>query len=250
VQPVVPGQPWFAPPNPDEELGRNLDRLDRVLKDLKEKAISAALDLFTRLSARNDENQHALAVFRAREYPFTEKGILDLESVENLTSEEVKAACKKFEDVQNETDAAATKVNNESILLRDSVYGTKVHLALSEAIRKWADPNVETEYSALKTEAETGVKASDQVRQAEELRAGKAPHYGQKGTFRVDVYDRDPKTNTICVYDVKTGPSRLTWARMLEIARGIRKAFPKTPPSRVIIAEMRSNVPRRSRGRW
>ena len=60
--------------------------------------------------------------------------------------------------------------------------------------------------------------------------------YGVKGTIRVDVYENTQK-GTVCVYDIKTGRSGLSNARIAEIVSRVYAGSRK--PNRIIITEVR-----------
>jgi len=60
--------------------------------------------------------------------------------------------------------------------------------------------------------------------------------YGDPGTKRIDVLE-NPGKGTVCVYDVKTGVSGLTAARMRELAGTVSFFYPGT--SRIIVIEVR-----------
>lgn len=77
------------------------------------------------------------------------------------------------------------------------------------------DPNFRAEVSLLKSEDE---------------------RYGRKDTFRIDVFE-NPGSGTVCIYDIKTGRSGLTPARMLELASTVQYYYPFT--QRIIVTEVR-----------
>jgi hypothetical protein len=47
------------------------------------------------------------------------------------------------------------------------------------------------------------------------------------------------RKGTVCVYDIKTGKSGLTQARVAEIAREVHRAYNNPLPQRIIITEVR-----------
>lgn len=65
----------------------------------------------------------------------------------------------------------------------------------------------------------------------------KEPPRGMKGTIRVDVYE-DTQKGTACVYDIKTGRSGLSKARIVEIVSNVYKGS-RSKPDRIIITEVR-----------
>ena len=60
--------------------------------------------------------------------------------------------------------------------------------------------------------------------------------YGAKGSIRIDVFE-NVGNGTVCVYDIKTGRSGLSPARMAEIATTVLAAYPGT--RRIIVSEIR-----------
>ena len=103
-------------------------------------------------------------------------------------------------------------MRREEIYRTDREYGTKVHKALKDSIDVLDDPNFLAEASAIKS-----------------IEAG----YGKRGSIRVDVLE-NVGDGTVCVYDIKTGKSKLTTARMLEIASHVHSLYTGTKRIRVI----------------
>jgi hypothetical protein len=83
-------------------------------------------------------------------------------------------------------------------------WGMDVHRAMEQEIGRRYDPMnnvVRTEFS---------------------LREGREATRGEAGTSRLDIYHRVEGTDTICVYDIKTGQAALNTA---QAARMYREAF-------------------------
>jgi hypothetical protein len=95
--------------------------------------------------------------------------------------------------------------------------GTAIHTHLRHQIQNLRNPNFRTEVSLLK-----GLE--DDAR------------YGAKGSIRIDVLE-NVGNGTVCVYDIKTGRSGLSPARMAEIAGTVLTAYPRT--QRIIVSEIR-----------
>ena len=66
-------------------------------------------------------------------------------------------------------------------------------------------PNFRAEVSYL--------KAQEENEGSTDAKEPKDPKWGMKGTIRVDVYENTQK-GTVCVYDIKTGRSGLSKARV------------------------------------
>jgi len=92
-----------------------------------------------------------------------------------------------------------------------------VHSHLKRQIDNLHDPNFRAEVSRLKGH-------EDDVR------------HGTKGSIRIDVIE-NAGGGTVCVYDIKTGTSGLSPARMAEIAHAAFKHFPNTQG--IIVTEVR-----------
>ena len=178
-----------------------------------EKAAEAAVYLYLYLASRNSADATAVLEFNAREFlPGATEGDPAIE-VRQLSREETDASCPRHGLVQSLTDQAANTVTRNGNYWSAAVYGTKVHTKLRDQIRAVGDPNLRTEVSAIKS-----------------IEAG----YGKLGTVRVDVLER-VGDGTVCVYDIKTGKSRLTLPRMQEIAKNAHRLY--TDTTRLIVIE-------------
>ncbi|WP_332118331.1 hypothetical protein [Azorhizobium caulinodans] len=132
-------------------------------------------------------------------------------------TETLSGACKRLAEVQKYTDESASKLRRENYDSAAS-YGTAVHVELDKRIKALHDPDLASEKSYLKNEDENDARR------------------GEKGSIRVDVLEAAPQ-NTVCVYDIKTGKSGLSQARMTEIAFAAQKFRPNT--RRILVTEMR-----------
>ena len=180
-----------------------------------EKAVEAALLLFSIWASQNSQETTAALEFRAQEFLPGAKKEDPAIGVRNLTRDEVDEACPRHGLVQSITDEAATRVREEGNYWGAAVYGTKVHAEIKRQVNNRFDPNFRAEVSTIK---------SDEVR------------YGKKESIRIDVLER-VGDGTVCVYDIKTGESRLTVARMGEIAANAHKLFVDT--KRILVIETR-----------
>lgn len=84
------------------------------------------------------------------------------------------------------------------------------------------DPDFVAEASILKSREAFGAKARAE--------------YGTKATLRIDVLER-LSNNTVCVYDIKTGKSGLSPARIREIAQAVYRRYQDA--ERFLIIEVR-----------
>ena len=95
-----------------------------------------------------------------------------------------------------------------------SRFGTAVHTYLKATIDRWNDmpPEEAKKLNPFGFRAEISF-----IKGIEES-------YGVKGTIRVDVLEQR-YDGVVCVYDIKTGWSRLTPARMFEIASNVQRLY-------------------------
>ena len=152
-----------------------------------------------------------------------------------LDRDDVKKACPEIDTVQSLTDTASRTVREHEPNLEPAAHGTAVHWEVKNAIenatkeakkKKSHEPYpLVAEISYRKTIEETG-----------EPPPREPPHYGEKGTIRVDVLEKRDD-GTVCVYDIKTLRQRLYQPRMHEIAAAVTKHF--GPGHRIIVIEIR-----------
>ena len=80
-------------------------------------------------------------------------------------------------------------------------------------------------------EGDTNLKSEESVEKAKEEDA--------EGWIRIDVYEW-ANDEIICIYDIKTGKSGLSYARMWEIARTIAKKYRSV--RFIILTEVRPTI--------
>lgn len=90
-----------------------------------------------------------------------------------------------------------------------------MHTAIKDDVRDMKDPNFRTEVSAIKSIA---------------------ADYGARGSVRVDIFE-NVGDGTVCVYDIKTGVSKLSPARMVEIASNVHSVY--TGTKKILVIETR-----------
>jgi hypothetical protein len=178
------------------------------------------LDLFRARSTRNGPNSQAVIEFKASDYQPTSEKVLDTGTVVQLNRREVEAACKRLEKVEEFTDKGVEEAN-KNLIRGPREFGTAVHSYVNQQIKNMKDPNFRSEVSYLKMKEEKV--------------------YGTPGSIRVDVLEQR-SDRTVCVYDIKTGKSGLSTARLGEIAKNVYGAYPET--NRIIITEVRPAEPR------
>jgi hypothetical protein len=101
--------------------------------------------------------------------------------------------------------------------MRPADFGTKVHKRIADGINSKNKPDYEAEVSGMKS-AQAKAK------------------YGQKGSIRIDAYERLAESSTTCAYDPKTGERGLSLPRMKELAQTAYRLF---GTKRIIVVEVR-----------
>jgi hypothetical protein len=203
-----------------------------------QKAIEAAAAiLFGWLSTRNGSDGTAAYAPRVQEYEAKE-GTYSATWVGQLSEEQLKKFCPKYPTVQSLTDGAAAATNRGNYKSA-SEYGTAVHKSLELSVKARADPELLSEVSVLKTVEETGERPPSPPPQQKPPAAPREIPYGTKGSIRIDVLERSDGTKMVCVYDIKTGKSGLSAARVKEIAKAV---FDNFGPAKFMIIEVRPPV--------
>jgi hypothetical protein len=180
-----------------------------------EKAVEALAALWVFLSARNTADSTALLEFNAREFLPGATPEHPAIATRPLTREDVDASCPRNGLVQELTNKASEAARAESYNLRPAEFGTLVHSNLKVAVNSLKDRNFRAERSAVKSQEED---------------------YGTPDSVRVDVIE-NVGDGTVCVYDIKTGKSKLSLLRMQEIADNVHSLFPGT--KKVLLIEKR-----------
>ena len=174
------------------------------------------LTLYSGMSGVTPADPPPVIVFKANEY---EPGsTLDVAAIwlGSRTRDQVDEACPRNGEVQQRTNDAVQAVTQSANYNGPVDYGTKVHKNLADQIKGLNNPDFQAEVSAIKS---------------------REASYGKAGSIRVDVFERVPATETVCVYDIKTGRAGLTVPRSLEIATNVQKLYPGT--EKIIVIEVR-----------
>lgn len=188
-----------------------------------EKAIQAGAALFAWWMSSKGPGEEVVFAFNAMEYQYSggeRKRRIVPEWIGKRSREEVEEICEKLQTVQDAADAASAQLPRSSNPDAAS-RGTKVHLLVKEVVTNKKDRKFIAESSILK---------------ANEEAAASVRRYGLKNTIRIDVFEQRSE-DLVCVYDLKTGKSRLTPARALEIVSNVFSAYPLT--QRIVIVEVR-----------
>ena len=109
-----------------------------------------------------------------------------------------------------------------------SKFGTAVHTYIKRTIDRWNElpPEEAKKLNPFDFRAEIS------------FIKGHQENHGKKGSIRVDVLEQRDD-GVVCVYDIKTGWSGLTPARMLEIASNVNKNYETT---NFVLTETRPSV--------
>jgi hypothetical protein len=217
-------------------------------------AAEAATLLFTWLSRWNGPDGIAVMSFPA--YVF-ERGKAESDSaakseaapisVRRVTEKELTDACKKYRTVQNFVNKRAAEVKQEREDWSAQGFGTEVHKRVAcdvngfdkitgkcRTARNAQNPNFIAEFSLLKTlDADPNATIPPTDSQHE------LPKYGQRGTIRMDSFER-LKVDTACAYDIKTGESILSIARIHEIVHSIRQYWEEV--NKIFVIEVRPQL--------
>jgi hypothetical protein len=165
-------------------------------------------------------------------------------SVAQVTEDELKEVCKEYVNVQKFTHEAAEKARAMRNDWTRQRFGTEVHKRVACEVngedkttgkcRTAADaenPNFRAEASVRKTlEADPNAKMPVDLED-------RFANYGERGTVRVDVFEKPKDHNAVCVYDIKTGEKILSIARIKEIIGAVRTYWPEV--DQIFVVEVR-----------
>jgi response regulator RpfG family c-di-GMP phosphodiesterase len=189
------------------------------------RAILAFLSIYAALSRQNRPGQRA--VIKAREF--------GVESVRVIDEDEVANTCRLLDKVQDFTDEAVKELEPIRRTMTDAAFGSRVHKLVKDKITALADERLIAEESA--------VKLAEEVPEEERR---KDVEYGRRGSIRIDAYER-LNDQTMCIYDIKTGNSGLSFKRMQELKERLREKYGVT---HFIVTEVKpTSVKRNMRGR-
>lgn len=179
--------------------------------------LAMGLALLDRMSRQNGPDSQAILQFNAREYnPATQLGV-GLDFIRQIDRDQTENYCPRLPQVQEMTDFFAADVKKRLPDLSPQQYGNEVHLQLRDWIRAQDDSKFNAEISVLK-----GVM-DDRL-------------YGATGSIRIDALE-NVDTETVCIYDIKTGRAGLAPGRAFELAREAYKA--SSSVRRIIVTEVR-----------
>lgn len=190
---------------------------------LAQKTAELGASLYTFLSGGNGPNQQAVFAFRANAYQPGETPLSIPTWIGSLTRDEVKESCPRFEDVQRLINLA-TNTTDRSAFDNAALFGTAVHKNLKDLIN---GPNAPPD-PVLDWNFRSEVSISK----------SKDAKYGEAESIGVDVLE-NVRNGTVCVYDIKTGWSRLSFWRSSEIAFNVHKYY--SWATNIIVTEVRAD---------
>ncbi|NKC31658.1 hypothetical protein HEQ75_12390 [Roseomonas sp. BU-1] len=142
-------------------------------------------------------------------------------TVGTLSEQRVQEFCPKTAEFEERLSEIAASIPREG--LTPQQWGTAVHTGMQRSVRR--------HYG----------RESTAVRAELSLVRGESRRYGTHGSTRLDIYHRVEGTSTICVYDIKTGPTSLNANQAARIyGEAHRFALQsRLPNPRVLIIELR-----------
>ncbi len=198
-------QPAFSPGY--EKLKDKLKKSGRYGK-----AAAALLELFDWYNSAPADKPRKLAVLRTDVVERALGGGPEryISEVRQVDEDEAAEFCPRLPEVQAKTTSL---YNQMRPLYRSATdLGTAVHSAMREYVRAQSNPSFKAE---------------------ESYTVDGQSKYGARGSVRVDVMEQRDD-GTVCVYDLKTGDSRMSPSRFRQIANNVDKAFPGPWPLLVI----------------
>lgn len=190
--------------------------------------VAAGAVLFGWLSQQNrPDGQQTVMAFTPRDYqPSQNLGKVDLNFVGPLSKEEVELACRYMPKTQEFANRAARAAGHPNQYSSMQAYGTNVHTRFKDFVEDLFNPDYRAERSFLKE----GFVGENQ---------GEVP-YGTRGSVRTDAYEYNRATQTLCVYDLKTGGKELSGPRSDILANAIKLGFRDI--RRIILIEVRPEI--------
>jgi hypothetical protein len=186
--------------------------------------LDAGIELYNWWMSSKEPGEGVVLGFNAGEYepgnPRNEPPVY----VGKRSREEVEEACEKLPTVQAMTDQAAANLP-KTMFKTASARGTAIHLAVKRMVNGGDGPPADPNFRA-----ETSISSSTG------LAPGELVPYGTSGSIRVDVLERR-SDDVVCAYDLKTGRSRMTRGRAIEIVGTVASVYPLA--RRILITEVR-----------
>jgi hypothetical protein len=166
--------------------------------------VQGALLFLTWLALRSGPDRQAYIIL-GRQFDRTSRGTIDLEDAGSTTIEKVNKFCDDGLEKVNKLIQKALDETDRKDYDTPSKYGIAVHKKLANLIKK--------DLPTDKWEAEISFDE-----------AGFAT-YGEFGTVRIDILQMLTEKRALCIYDLKTGRSKLSKKRQKQLADRVFNAI-------------------------
>lgn len=176
--------------------------------------VEEALDQYNSAVANKEKDSIPSITFRARAFEVANSPQRVFASMKELTQDEARRLCPRYMTVQTQTDIAAFAAGPRSAYKSPATYGTAVHTHLDHQIQEMNDPDLRPEKSYMKYREEMPYGS---------YRYGEVTR-GRDDSLRIDVLEK-VSPELVCVYDIKTGPTRLSQSRIKDISYAVAKNF-------------------------
>lgn len=184
------------------------------------RTIELALSLLTVLSARKDGFGTVLGL-TAHEYTPGDQSSAKLTAwVGQLSQQQLDSACPRNGEVRAITNDVTRTVRASGQYRNRTEFGNKVHRGIANVVKDREDPNFRAEILLDP--------------------AGKEARATGEGNVRLDLLENVASTETLCIYDYKTGKADLSMNRALRLASIASKNFGNH--KRIIVIQMRPEL--------
>lgn len=197
------------------------------------KPLKEGIDEFNRLLKQSDPTKTPIFLFRPKDWkpdnPAERTTTRQSVNVGLITKDRVKEDCPEYGTVQNLTNLAKAAAGRTSDYSSPLLWGTAVHSKMKDLVNQ--------NYSGKLVAERSYVKYNEDVMDDNKFYR-RNPSYSEKGSIRIDVLGR-AHDDLVCVYDIKTGRSGLSFPRVIEIGESVSRHYPTNP--KIIITEVRPN---------
>ncbi|MBA8876901.1 hypothetical protein [Phyllobacterium myrsinacearum] len=195
------------------------------------KPLKEGIEEFNRLSKQRDPTKTPIFLFRPKDWkpdnPAERTTTRPSAEVKLITKDQVKEDCPEHGTVQNLTNLAKNSAGKAYNYSSPVLWGTAVHSRMKEL--------VDNNHSGQLIAERSFVKYNEDVMD-DPIFYQRTPSYGEMGSIRIDVLGR-VHDDVVCVYDIKTGRSGLSFPRVIEIGESVSRRYPTNPT--IIVTEVR-----------
>ncbi len=176
--------------------------------------LADAVQQYNAIAAADDPYVVPLLSLRAKQFTKGDSDTKIWASVREVDRETFSKFCPNYFTVQTQAEMVANTMGPMRLYGTPQNYGNQFHARLAVAIRLLNNPNLHAEYPIWKP----GANVPDSLYDEPARR-------GASGTILPDIYE-EVSTDTLCLYDAKTGPTELSHSRMELFSRGMAKTKP------------------------